>query len=365
MKAVGGSRAARYTSPRVTASRPAARAAAGRTAAAPCGGTDRRTGCTPCGSARRAPCRSRPARAPGARTTTAPGALRPPCRATWIPLPALPPIVFDASASRRRAARSCDDSGFASFSETKLSSRATSFSIRWRLAFDVQLAALERVRVRRQHALHRAHEAPAERIRALADRRRGLVPPRAQRAHLLEQIRRGDRLGPLGREERLELDRERLAVGLARLDLDLVAALVAVEERVRGRPEPLPQRLRLGPADRADRLPVRLQPAQLGRRLVPVARGRRAPRRGRTALPSCAWLAPQTSLRCARSSFRRVKNLSHASRNRFQTTRVSGRGTGPGRLPLRLELLHLLGGLDPVGGLGERLGARRRGRASP
>ena len=33
------------------------------------------------------------------------------------------------------------------------------------------------------------------------------------------------------------------------------------------------------------------------------------------------------------------------------------RGTGADRLPLGLQLLQLVGGLDPVGGVGERLGA--------
>ena len=70
-----------------------------------------------------------------------------------------------------------------------------------------------------------------------------------------------------------------------------------------------------------------------------------------------AWLMAQTSLRCARSSLRRVKNLSHASRKRFQTTRVSGRGTGPIACHSSLELLHLVCGLDPVGRVGERFGA--------
>src|SRR5260221_79372 len=94
---------------------------------------------------------------------------------------------------------------------------------------DVQLAVLERVRERRQHVLHGAHEAAAERIGALAHRGGGLVPPRPQRADFLEQIRRRlDGLRPFRRQERLELHGERLAIRLPRFDLDLVAAPVAI-----------------------------------------------------------------------------------------------------------------------------------------
>ena len=70
-----------------------------------------------------------------------------------------------------------------------------------------------------------------------------------------------------------------------------------------------------------------------------------------------ARLADQVSLRSFRSALRRVKNRSHASRKRFQVTlRVLPRDRAD-LLPFGLQLLQLVGGLDPVGRVGERFGA--------
>jgi hypothetical protein len=58
-----------------------------------------------------------------------------------------------------------------------------------------------------------------------------------------------------------------------------------------------------------------------------------------------AWFADQVSLRCARSAFRRVKKVSHASRNRFHDRpRVLPRHRTD-RLPFGLEFLQLFRGL--------------------
>src|SRR5262249_4995033 len=137
---------------------------------------------------------------------------------------------------------------------------------------DVELGSLEGLGIGRQQPLHRAHETPAERIRSLTNGSGGLIPPRAQRAHLLEQVRRSRRLGALRRQQRLQFLEQRLAIGLARLELDLVAALVAIAEVIGRGAEPAPERFRLAAADRPDGLPLGLQAPELGRRPVPLAR---------------------------------------------------------------------------------------------
>ena len=110
------------------------------------------------------------------------------------------------------------------------------------LGFDVELGALERVRLARHQTLERAGEAGAERIGALTDDRRRLVPPAAQRANALEQLgcrrrRRGLAVAFGARRrprQRLELDDERFAIGVFRFELDLVGthSLEAVKEKV-------------------------------------------------------------------------------------------------------------------------------------
>ena len=119
------------------------------------------------------------------------------------------------------------------------------------------------------------------------------------------------------------------AVGLLRLELDLVAPLVAIEERVAGGAEALPDRFRLVAAHRTDRSSSRSAgggspPAALSHSREAASSSARA-----HSASFCARLADQVSLRSARSALRRVKKRSHASRNRFQVARVSWRGTGP------------------------------------
>src|SRR6185437_1910203 len=106
----------------------------------------------------------------------------------------------------------------------------------------------------------------------LADRRGRLIPARTERPHPLEQIR--GRLARLsfGGQQSLELHSERLAIRLARLELDLVAALVAIEEEITCGAEPQPQRFGFGAADRTDGLPLRLQTADLSGAALPLAR---------------------------------------------------------------------------------------------
>ena len=71
-----------------------------------------------------------------------------------------------------------------------------------------------------------------------------------------------------------------------------------------------------------------------------------------------ARLADQVSLRSARSALRRVKKRSQASRNCFHVAlRLLARHRAD-LLPLGLQLLQLVGRLDPVGGVRELLGAR-------
>src|SRR4029078_11065099 len=74
------------------------------------------------------------------------------------------------------------------------------------------------------------------------------------------------------RQRRVCLLTRAFTTALARLDLDLVPPLVAIEEVIRGGAEPLPQRFRLAAADRADRLPLRLQAPHLRGGPLPLAR---------------------------------------------------------------------------------------------
>ena len=66
----------------------------------------------------------------------------------------------------------------------------------------------------------------------------------------------------------------------------------------------------------------------------------------------------QSCLRCLRSSWRRVKNLSHAARKRSHTAFSLPRVTGPIGLPFGLQRLHRVGGLAPSRSIGHRFGAR-------
>ena len=183
-------------------------------------------------------------------------------------------MVFEASASRSMSASACDElvGRGRRFGEEALDRRDQLLHL-LPVGIDVELGAAELIRVAGHDALERADEALAERIGAVADDRRRLVPAGAQRAHLLEQIGRGAfrRI----RRERLrhgfELGDQLFAIGLLRLELDLVAPLVAIEERVARGAEALPDRLRLVAADRADGLPLALQAADLAGRPVPVA----------------------------------------------------------------------------------------------
>ena len=135
-----------------------------------------------------------------------------------------------------------------------------------------------------------------------------------------------------------------------------VAPLVAFEERVTGGAEALPDGLRLVPAHGADRLPLGLQPSDLRGGPVPLAGGRELLGPG----------AERFLLReVRRPRFLAFRQVGVASREEL----VAGVAeTLPGRarvvardgadlLPLVLQLLQLVGGLDPVGRVGERLGA--------
>src|SRR5262249_32225969 len=118
----------------------------------------------------------------------------------------------------------------------------------------------------------RGGEALGERALLLRGQRRALAQPRLQRMDGLAQPL-GRRALPLSGNERLELGGDRLALLRLRGERERVAVLVALEERVAGGPETLPHLVRLLAAHRADRLPLRLQAADLGRGRVPLARG--------------------------------------------------------------------------------------------
>jgi hypothetical protein len=85
---------------------------------------------------------------------------------------------------------------------------------------DVELGAAELLGVRGHHAFERVHEPHAQRIGALADDRRGLVPACPQRADALEEIRRRFGRGRIltfsGRlRQRFELGDQCFAIGLS------------------------------------------------------------------------------------------------------------------------------------------------------
>ena len=154
----------------------------------------------------------------------------------------------------------------------------------------------------------------------------------------------------------LELGEERLAIGLLGFELDLVAPLVAFEERVAGGAEALPDRLRLVPAHGADRLPLGLQPSNLRGGPVPLAGGRellgaRAERLFLREVRRPRFLALGQVGVAAREEL--VAGVAETLPGR---ARVVARH-GADQLPLVLQLLQLVGRLDPVGRIGERFGA--------
>ena len=155
----------------------------------------------------------------------------------------------------------------------------------------IEIGAGERRRPPRDDARERRGEPLVERERAIAiDAARGdlLLPAAAQtRAPSRQRPRRaGGRverpraaLRPSGSSVDRRLTRERLELGadrLARRDAlgarDVVALRVAREKASHARAEPLPDRLRPALLHRPDRLPLGLQPLDLGRRGVPVGR---------------------------------------------------------------------------------------------
>ena len=185
--------------------------------------------------------------------------------------------------------------------------------------------------------LERVDEAGAQRIGALAHDRRGLVPAVAQRAHALRGGRPGlrglDR--PRPRRQRFELDDERLAIGLLGLRARSRRGVCSDRRRCRRRSRNRFQIAsdllrRTGPIVFHSACSRRISAAAL----VPFPSTWPASRRVHTALPFCARFADQVSLRWLRSSLRRVKNRSQASRKRFQASSSPGAGSDrPAAIP--------------------------------
>ncbi len=145
-------------------------------------------------------------------------------------------------------------------------------------------------------------------------------------------------------------------MGLLGLQVDFIAMLEAFEEEIRCSAESLPDRLRLVAAHRADVLPVGLQPANFGSRLVPL--GGRGELFGALAQ---RFLARQIR----RPHFFPFGQIRIAPREkaiaRLAETLPRGLRLLPWHrsdlLPLDLQLFQLVGGLDPVRGVGDRFRA--------
>src|SRR5262249_3397332 len=148
-----------------------------------------------------------------------------------------------------------------------------------------------------------------------------------------------------------------LAIGLFGLELDLIAPLVSIEEGIAGAAEPLPQRFRLRPSNRADRLPFSLQPADFCGGAFPLHRNREL-----FGADAERFLLGKIG----RPDFLALGEVGISPREervaRFPES-LPGRPrilpwNRADRLPLALQLLQLFGRLDPVGRLRERLSSR-------
>src|SRR5207249_318546 len=196
-------------------------------------------------------------------------------------------------------------------------------------------------------------EALAQAGRALARQRRGLLPAFTQGAQRLVQ-RLGGLLGRR-RAQALQLREDRLARRDAGLEIDLVAALVALEEAIAGGVEAPPERFGLAATHGAEGLPFGLQPLdRVGGRL-PVGgngEGLRASEERLLALevPGPLLLALVEIFVAARE-----EPIARLAETLPQGLLVAAR-RGLDRLPLRLQALDGLRRPGPFGRGGERFG---------
>ena len=193
---------------------------------------------------------------------------------------------------------------------------------------------------------------------ALGDRRhlgRGnrhaAIPGGAQRFDARGQIGRRFRR----REQLLEFDDERFALGELARHRDLMTVVVALEEVIGRRAEARPHRLGLGAPHRADGLPLGLQPLHFGGGGIPVHRlgeglGAIAERFLLRQVVGPHLLARGEVL--ATSGEERIARGAEALR---QIARVAPRD-GAERPPFGLQFLEAAGGLRPIGRLGQRFG---------
>ncbi len=211
----------------------------------------------------------------------------------------------------------------------------------------------ERVGRRLDDAGERGVEAGQQRAEQVARHLAGLLPAAAQAPHPLQQG--VDR--PVGdlRGQRLGVGDQRLAPGHAVGERLRVAGAIALHERVARGAEPLPHRFRLRLLHRADGLPLGLERLQLGEAGLPVGgRGQRLGARDERLLllqvrrPERAALLqivlPAGEEAVARGAEALPDGLLVAARRRAD------------RLPLGLQRLQRVGGGNPVGRIGQRLG---------
>ncbi len=259
----------------------------------------RRSGGTPSRTARRDARPSSPKSGPSRLHAACAASTSVPADCHFASTAAWPPIVFCASASRRRAARSaavwtCAEGGPGeSSARTRLDARDELLG----LAVDSPRDRARCPRTRRGTPA-RPRRAPWRSGPRTRRARRGAgcrpaatpsAPPGAARRG--RPAPRPPRRRPPA-DEGLERGHDLLARRLRGVPRVLVAVLVAVEEVVAGGAEALPHRVGARLLDRADRAPLGLQPLELRRGGVPVASTRAAPRPARRAPPSSGGSPP-------------------------------------------------------------------------
>jgi hypothetical protein len=175
----------------------------------------------------------------------------------------------------------------------------------------------------------------------------------AQLLDALDEIRR--RLTAVGGRHVFEIDDERLALGELAGHRDLVPVVVPLEEAVRRGAEAVPHDVGLVAAHGANRLPLGLQPLELGGGRVPV--GRLGQHLGALAERFLLGEVVRPRLLAAGQVFAaaREERVARDAEPVRQLAAVVARDR-PERLPLGLKRLEPSGGLAPFVRLRERFG---------
>ena len=191
-----------------------------------------------------------------------------------------------------------------------------------------------------------------------------MLPAPAQRPNFAEQIGRGlrrlrrrSRLDRIRRRrERLEFAHDRFTRGGTFAARDLVTLRIAEEEAVARATESLPDRFGSRLLDGTDRLPLALQPPDLGDRRLPVGRiGERFGARAELFLLHKV-LRPY-GLALGEIGVAPREEAIAGDPEPLPDGLLLPSRDGANRLPFGLQLLDVLGRLNPSGRVGERFGA--------